>query len=112
MNSLDRPGTENHIPVPSRERLEEIAAFFKDTVPVEIISRAGYEHRPPVVDESVDEINARIEKSIRSGVCDLFSMAKKLQFREDTLKEYLRRLEREGRVAQIREDVYQLNGQD
>jgi wyosine [tRNA(Phe)-imidazoG37] synthetase (radical SAM superfamily) len=39
LNSLDRPGTVKNIPVPSRERLAEIAKFLLP-LPVEIISRA------------------------------------------------------------------------
>lgn len=40
VNSLDRPGTEDWIEIPSRERLEEIKAVFEACgCPVTIISR-------------------------------------------------------------------------
>lgn len=54
LNSLDRPGACEWVSVPSREKLEEIAAFFSP-LPVEIISRSAQRIKTPASESDLEE---------------------------------------------------------
>ncbi len=108
LNSLDRPGTEADIPIPSREHLVEMADRFRDIAAVDIISRKNAKLPDHITVGNVEELNAGIEKLLSEGVCDLAAMALKLNVPEIRLQEYLRRLVREGRIEQKHGKAYSL----
>lgn len=102
LNSLDRPGVEKWVRVPSRERLEEIAEILAPAgVPVEIISRAKSAVKPgvPGLGAKLPDIascNETILKTVRSRPCTAEDIAAALDCDRDLLEAHLRRMEKAG----------------
>lgn len=96
LNSLDRPGVAGWIGIPTRERLEELAAQFDGTVPAEIISRVRA--APDEVKRKIDieTYNSHILATLRSRPCTAPDLAAALACDRDQISAHLRRMEKAG----------------
>lgn len=79
LNSLDRPGSESWINIPSAEKLQSIANFFRP-LPVEIISKAKLGKVGGVETTSIDTIligSGSVEKEVSGSIWPRSSKGKK-----------------------------------
>lgn len=95
LNTMDRPGTEDNIKIPSRKKLEIMAERFADIAPVDIIARkiAATPEDPGY--DNVDVINAKIETLLAQGISEPEILAQELNLRVSQVSEYLRRLSKQ-----------------
>lgn len=100
LNSLDRPGTEDWVEVPSKQELAHVRDVLAESgIPIEIISRSQKEESGVPPHENVEEYNDQILKTLRSRPCTPADLARALRFRPGQIAAHLRRLEREGLVV-------------
>ena len=100
LNSLDRPGSEEWVEVPSKQELAHIQKILAESeVPVEVVSRTRKEEPGVPPHENVEEYNEQILKTLRSRPCTPLDLAQTLRFRPGQMAAHLRRLEREGLVV-------------
>lgn len=101
LNSLDRPGVEEWIELPTTEELEEIASVIGTAVPVEIVSKVR-----PVVGAAcrgrrvipIQEYNENILRTIRSRPCTAQDIALTLNYDPAKVEAHLRRMEKAGMI--------------
>jgi len=96
LNSLDRPGVVDWIGIPTRERLEELAAELKEAGTVEIISRVR--PAPAEVKQHIDieTYNELILKTVRSRPCTAEDISASIQCDKDQVAAHLRRMGKAG----------------
>ncbi|MBR2434029.1 MAG: radical SAM protein [Lentisphaeria bacterium] len=98
LNSLDRPGAVSWIQVPSRDRMEEIAARFRATgVETEIITRQGKTRVEPAGDAAT--YNNRILAALQESSGNADEIASRLQIDAAHITTHLRRMEKAGLVT-------------
>ena len=98
LNTLDRPGTERNVGIPSRERLESMARILSAASPVECVGgRAG--NAGEKQSDSIGDCNDRIVATCASRPCTAEDLARSLGFRLSELETHLRRMEKAGLVT-------------
>ena len=98
LNTLDRPGTEHNVGIPSAEKLHAMAEIIGRAAPVELIGgRAARRSEPEPL--STDEYNSRIIATVASRPCTAKDLAVTLGFNEGALEAHLRRMEKAGLIA-------------
>ena len=99
LNSLDRPGVEDWIEIPTTDELESVAALIREKLPVEIVSKvrpvvSAARHGRRVV--PIAEYNENILKTVRSRPCTGADIALALNYDPDKVASHLRRMEKAG----------------
>ena len=98
LNTLDRPGTEHNVGIPSRERLESMARILSAASPVECVGgRAG--NAGEKQSDSIGDCNDRIVATCASRPCTAEDLARSLGFRLSELETHLRRMEKAGLIT-------------
>lgn len=101
LNSLDRPGTEKWVKVPTRESLDAIAAIIGEAAPVESVGRrVGAAAKTSGV--SASELNSSITDMLLRRPCTAEDVAATLGVSVETAKNHLSRMEREGLLTEER----------
>ncbi len=97
LNTLDRPGTERSVGIPSAEKLRVMAEIIGRAAEVELIGgRAARKSEPEHL--STGEYNQRIIDTVASRPCTAQDLALSLGFREPNLEACLRRMEKAGLI--------------
>ena len=97
LNTLDRPGTERSVGIPSAEKLRVMAEIIGRAAEVELIGgRAARKSEPDHL--STGEYNQRIIDTVASRPCTAQDLALSLRFREPNLEACLRRMEKAGLI--------------
>lgn len=103
LNSLDRPGAEKWVQVPSRESLDAIAAIIGEAAPVESVGRrvgqAAVKQAPPL---SANELNSSMLDMLSRRPCTAEDVAATLGITLAAAQSHLSRMEREGLLAEER----------
>ena len=98
LNTLDRPGTEHDVGIPSTEKLHAMAEIIGKAAPVELIGgRAVRKSEPEQL--SAEEYNQKIIATVASRPCTAKDLALTLGFNEANLEAHLRRMEKAGLIA-------------
>ena len=98
LNTLDRPGTERSVGIPSAEKLQAMAEIIRRAAPVELIGgRAARKSEPEQL--STEEYNRKIIATVASRPCTAKDLAVALGFNEANLIANLRRMEKAGLIS-------------
>ena len=98
LNTLDRPGTERSVGIPSAEKLQAMAEIIRRAAPVELIGgRAARKSEPEQL--STEEYNRKIIATVASRPCTAKDKAVALGFNEANLIANLRRMEKAGLIS-------------
>ena len=102
LNSLDRPGTEKWVTVPSRESLDAMAAIIGEAAPVESVGRrvGAVQTKAPTL--SASELNSAITEMVLRRPCTAEDVAMTLGVTAEMAKNHLERMEREGLLIEER----------
>ena len=95
LNTLDRPGTENWIEPVSKNRMEEIAEFFKP-LPVEIIAKFQSRNKLRSYHKNVEQ---QIIETIKRRPCTDKDLSEMLGLHINEINKYLSELLHEGSVT-------------
>lgn len=98
LNTLDRPGAEHDVGIPSAEKLRVMAEIIGQAAEVELVGgRAAKKGESGKL--STDEYGSRIAATLASRPCTAKDLADSLGFCESTLEAYLRRIEKAGLIS-------------
>ena len=100
LNSLDRPGTEKWVAVPSRESLDAMAAIIGEAAPVESVGRRVGSAAAKTPGLSSDELNSSITEMLLRRPCTAEDVAATLGIPVETARIHLSRMEREGLLTE------------
>lgn len=95
LNTLDRPGTEHDVAIPSPETMSMMAEIIGEAASVELIGGCTAKKSEPV-NLSTEEYNEKIISAVASRPCTAEDLALSLNFRIGNLEAYLRRMEKAG----------------
>ncbi len=102
LNSLDRPGTEKWVKVPSRESLDAIAAIIGEAAPVESVGCRVNSAAAKAPGVSANELNSSIAEMLLRRPCTVEDVAATLGVPVETAQSHLSRMEREGLLTEER----------
>jgi len=95
LNSLDRPGTEPWVQVPSKESLEALAEAIRPAAPVEIVGHAPRASKQPPCPSAAD-FNSRVLGLVSRRPCTAEDIAESLGIALGSVESHLRRMEKAG----------------
>ncbi len=95
LNTLDRPGTESWIEPITKNRMEEIAEFFKP-LPVEIIAKFQSRHKIRSYQKDVEQ---QIIETIKRRPCTDKDLSEMLGIHINEINKYLSELLHEGSIS-------------
>ncbi|MDP8267251.1 MAG: radical SAM protein [Candidatus Tenebribacter davisii] len=95
LNTLDRPGTESWIEPVSKNKMEEIAAFFKP-LPVEIIAKFQSRNKVRSYQKNVEQ---QIIETIKRRPCTDIDLSEMLGIHINEINKYLSELLHEGTIT-------------
>ena len=101
-DTLDRPGTEHNVGIPSPEKLARMAEIIGESgIPVECIGGRAAK-RSESKELSTEEYNDRIAATCASRPCTAEDLARSLGFQKANLETHLRRMEKAGLITSER----------
>lgn len=99
LNTLDRPGTEHNVGIPSPEKLARMAEIIGESgIPVECVGGRAAK-RSESKELSTEEYNNRIIATCASRPCTAEDLVRSLGFRKANLETHLRRMEKAGLIT-------------
>lgn len=100
INSLDRPGTEEWVKSASREKLDQIADYFKP-LNAEVIAKVSYDHHSPLFHSLIIH---NILNLLQFKSCSLEELASTLSVHVNTILKHIRILIKENKIEEIKNE--------